>query len=91
MARRLFPGVQDDLKLKKHHDRAEALLLAYTALAETQGCIIEPKLMKFGNLVDIYLAHCQRTENRRAKITDILDLQLPLEGTITEDIKNRKK
>ena len=43
-ARELFPEMRSRLGLKKHHDRAEALLLAFVTLAELQGCVIDRKL-----------------------------------------------
>jgi len=91
-ARELFPLLQDQLNLKKHHDRAEALLLAFTALAETQGCVIDPKLAKFSEITDIYLTHCQHAESRKAKITDVLHADiLRKHALILSEIASKKK
>jgi hypothetical protein len=71
-ARKLFPSLIGRLNLKKHHDRAEALLLTFTALAELDGCVVDPKLKRTGDLVDTYLLHKQDAKDKPARITDIL-------------------
>jgi len=84
-ARELFPTLQEELKLKKYHDRAEALLIAFTALAEMSGCIVDPKLAAFNKLVNVYLNHNQSTKNRQAKLTDVYKaVQLPKTPVLTE-------
>ena len=90
-AKELFPSLQSSLTLKKHHDRAEAMLLAFTALAETQGCVIESKLMKFGNLVDIYLAHSQDTKCTTAKITDIIHANILHDAPLLKEIERKQQ
>ena len=90
-AKELFPRLQSLLTLKKHHDRAEAMLLAFTALAETQGCVVEPKLMKFGNLVDLYLAHRQDAMNTSAKITDIINANIIHDAPLLKEIERKKQ
>ena len=89
-ARELFPALQDVLMLKKHHDRAEALLLAFTAMAELQGCTVDPKLNKMGDLVEVYLHHRQPAGNRDAKITDILGKNFLPKGQLLNEIIKRK-
>jgi len=89
-ARKLFPSLAEDLKLKKHHDRAEALLLAFTSLAELQGCVVEKKLKTFGALAEMYLTHSQSVKEKRAKFTDIFMRQLVKAGPIFDEIKGRK-
>jgi hypothetical protein len=88
-ARQLFPELQKQLNLTKHHDRAEALLLAFTALAETQGCIVDPKLKTTGALVDIYLTFKQDAKTKTAKVTDIFDVKVP-DKILLNEIITRK-
>jgi len=87
-ARDLF-DLHEGLKLKKHHDRAEALLLAFTALAELQGCVVDPKLASFGNLADVYLSHHQNTPSREAKLTDIFQNIPVSDKKLLNEIKSK--
>jgi hypothetical protein len=95
-ARELFPNLQEELSLKKHHDRAEALLLAFTALAELQGCVIDPKLSKLCDLSNIYLIHSQdagyhRIPSQPAKFTDVYQSDPCKNDTLAKEILLRKK
>jgi hypothetical protein len=56
-ARRLFPLLQDQLARKKDHNRSEALLLAFTTLAELSGCNIEIKLKNTDKTAEKYRAN----------------------------------
>jgi len=90
-ARELFPGFKDDLKLQKHHDRAEALLLAFVALAETQGCGIDPTIKTMSQLADVYLSHKQDAkEEKAAKFTDVFEAKLSLPKEIDTEIMLKK-
>jgi hypothetical protein len=89
-ARELFPALRNHLGLKKHHDRAEALLLAFVALAELQGCVIDRKLKKMGNLMDVYLLHKQSTKSKEAAFTDIWEADTVRKDLLTEEINSRK-
>jgi hypothetical protein len=88
-AQELFPKLKPHLKLKKHHDRAESLLLAFTGLAEMQGCIIDPKLKTFGALSDVYLIHKQDSGSKIAKFTDIYEVDR-IQDTLLKEIEARK-
>jgi hypothetical protein len=92
-ARELFPAQMEHLTLKKHHDRAEALLLAFTVLAETQGCVIDRKYQKLRDLANIYLTHKQDGDDKAvAKFTDIYMAELMLNKThpLLQEINKRK-
>jgi hypothetical protein len=89
-ARELFPDMRNNLGLKKHHDRAEALLLAFVALAELQGCVIDRKLKKRGDLVNVYLLHKQSAKTREVKFTDILEADTVRKDLLTDEINSRK-
>jgi len=89
-ARELFPGSAVSLALKKHHDREEALLLAFTSIAELQGCVVDPKYKKTSDLVDVYLNHAQSAGNKTAKITDILYENILPKSIILDEITKRK-
>jgi hypothetical protein len=89
-ARDLFPELKDQLSLKKHHDRAEALLLAFTAMAELSGCVVDPKYKKTSDLVDVYLNHSQASHGNKARITDILGENVVLQARLLEEIEKRK-
>jgi len=90
-AQELFLELQHQLNLKKHHDRAEALLLAFTALAELQGCIVDPKLKMVGKLVDTYLDHKQEADGKPLRLTDILYEEILPNGILLKEIKTRKE
>lgn len=89
-ARELFPELVRRINLKKHHDRAEALLLAFTSIAELQGCVVDPKYKKMADLVDVYLNHAQSAGSKTAKITDILYENILPKGLILDEITKRK-
>jgi hypothetical protein len=89
-ARELFPDVRNSLGLKKHHDRAEALLLSFVALAELQGCVIDPKLKNIDDLANIYLLHQQSARTKEAKFSDIWEADTVQNDFLTEEINSRK-
>jgi hypothetical protein len=90
-ARELFPNASNYLNLNKHHDRAEALLLSFVALAELQGCVVDPKLKRMGDLANIYLLHKQDAKDRTAKFTDIWQADTVKTGPLAEEIQSRKQ
>jgi hypothetical protein len=89
-ARELFPTLDEFLNLKKHHDRAEALLLAFVAIAELQGCVIDPKLKKMGDLANVYLIHKQDAKKQEAKFSDIWQADIIQNDTLKKEINLRK-
>jgi hypothetical protein len=89
-ARELFPDVQSSLGLKKHHDRAEALLLAFVALAELQGCVIDSKLKNIDDLANIYQLHKQYARTKEANFSDIWQADTVQKNFLTEEINSRK-
>ena len=89
-ARELFPEMHDRLGLKKHHDRAEALLLAFVALAELQGCVIDRKLKKMSDLVGMYLLHRQSARTKEAQFSDIWEADTVRKDLLTDEIITRK-
>jgi hypothetical protein len=90
-ARALFPNIRDSLGLKKHHDRAEALLLAFVVLAELQGCVIDHKLKKMGDLASIYLLHKQSARTKETPFSDIWEADSVRRDLLTEEINSRKQ
>ena len=89
-ARELFPELQCRLELKKYHDRAEALLLAFVALAELQGCVIDRKLKKMGDLAGIYLLHKQSARTKEARFSAIWEADTVQKDLMTDEINSRK-
>jgi hypothetical protein len=89
-ARALFPDACHCLGLKKHHDRAEALLLAFVALAELQGCVIDHKLKKMGDLENVYLLHKQSAKTREAKFMDVWEADTVQKDLLTDEMNTRK-
>jgi hypothetical protein len=89
-ARELFPEMHSRLGLKKHHDRAEALLLAFVALAELQGCVIDHKLKKMGDLASVYLLHMQSSRTKEARFSAIWEADTVRKDLLTDEINSRK-
>jgi hypothetical protein len=89
-ARELFPEMQCRLGLKKHHDRAEALLLAFVALAELQGCVIDHKLKKMGDLAGMYLLHKQSARTKEARFSAIWEADTVRKDLLSDEINSRK-
>jgi hypothetical protein len=91
LAQEIFWCMSDSLTLKKHHDRAEAMLIAFTGMAELSGCIVEPTLKEFNDLFKLYSDHRQDVLTCPARFTDIYPLDCQFLDTIKQEIEKRKE
>jgi hypothetical protein len=91
-ALRLFPALADQLKLKKHSDRAEALLLSFVSIAELFYCNVDPTIKKYHELIERYRHYAQDSPHHPATFTALTDsgVMKQYSSRIMDEITKRK-